>query len=117
MSLEPPIHNPPKSASPKRERLVSPISIQQLEPLRPYDLRHACATLLLANGEHPKVVAERSGHASTVMTLDVYYHVLPDMQEAAAQRLEDLLASTMRWLVLWPAASLEGFPEAWESAI
>ena len=62
-----------------------------LEPLRPYDLRHTCATLLLAGGEHPKVVAERLGHSSTVMTMDVYSHVLPDMQEAAADRLEKLL--------------------------
>ena len=62
-----------------------------LEPLRPYDLRHTCATLLLAGGEHPKVVAERLGHSSTVMTMDVYSHVLPDMQEAAADKLERLL--------------------------
>ncbi len=60
-------------------------------PLRPYDLRHTCATLLLAGGEHPKVVAERLGHSSTVMTMDVYSHVLPDMQEAAADKLERLL--------------------------
>ena len=58
---------------------------------RPYDLRHTCATLLLAGGEHPKVVAERLGHSSTVMTMDVYSHVLPDMQEAAADKLERLL--------------------------
>ena len=62
-----------------------------LEPLRPYDLRHTCATLLLAGGEHPKVVAERLGHSSTVMTMDVYSHVLPDMQTAAAQKLELML--------------------------
>ena len=62
-----------------------------LEPLRPYDLRHTCATLLLAGGEHPKVVAERLGHSSTVMTMDVYSHVLPDMQEAAADKLQRLL--------------------------
>ncbi len=64
-----------------------------LDPLRPYDLRHTCATLLLASGEHPKVVAERLGHSSTVMTMDVYSHVLPDMQERAAERLERLLYS------------------------
>jgi integrase len=65
-----------------------------LEPLRPYDLRHTCATLLLASGEHPKVVAERLGHASTVMTLDAYSHVLPDMQESAADKLELMLFGT-----------------------
>ena len=67
-----------------------------LAPLRPYDLRHTCATLLLASGEHPKVVAERLGHASTVMTLDVYSHVLPTMQEAAADKLDAILFGTAR---------------------
>jgi integrase len=46
---------------------------------------------LLKAGVHPKVVSERLGHSSTVMTMDVYSHVLPDMQHAAAEKLEDLL--------------------------
>lgn len=58
---------------------------------RLYDLRHSCATLLLAEGEHPKVVSERLGHASITLTLDTYSHVLPTMQEGAAKRLEGLL--------------------------
>ena len=59
--------------------------------LRPYDLRHSCATLLLASGENAKVVSERLGHASVAFTLDVYSHVLPDMQQRAADRIEQLL--------------------------
>jgi integrase len=47
--------------------------------------------LLLAAGEHPKVVSERLGHASVTLTLDVYSHVLPTMQEAASKKLESLL--------------------------
>lgn len=58
---------------------------------RLYDLRHSCATLLLAAGEHPKVVSERLGHAGITLTLDVYSHVLPTMQEAASQKLEMML--------------------------
>ena len=60
--------------------------------LRLYDLRHSCASLLLAAGEHPKVVSERLGHASTAMTLDVYSHVVPSMQRAATDRLEAILS-------------------------
>ena len=56
-----------------------------------YDLRHSCATLLLAAGEHPKVVSERLGHASVTLTLDVYSHVLPTMQEEASRKLEKML--------------------------
>jgi integrase len=61
------------------------------ENIRMYDLRHTCATLLLAEGENPKVVSERLGHATIVLTLDTYSHVLPSMQEAATEKLENLL--------------------------
>jgi integrase len=53
-----------------------------------YDLRHTCATLLLLKGENPKIVSERLGHASIVLTLDTYSHVLPDMQEGAVEKME-----------------------------
>ena len=66
----------------------------KLARIRPYDLRHTCATLLLAAGENVKVVSERLGHASATLTLDVYSHVLPDMQQRAAEKLESLLFGT-----------------------
>lgn len=56
-----------------------------------YSLRHACATMLLLAGESPKVVAERLGHSSVVLTLDVYSAVLPTMQEAAATKLGSMM--------------------------
>jgi integrase len=62
-----------------------------LPDIRLYDLRHTCATLLLAAGENPKIVSERLGHASITLTLDTYSHVLPDMQEASAAKLEGML--------------------------
>ncbi len=62
--------------------------------IRLYDLRHTCATLLMAAGENPKVVSERLGHASIVLTLDTYSHVLPNMQQAATAKLESLLFGT-----------------------
>jgi integrase len=62
-----------------------------LEDMRTYDLRHSCATLLLAADENPKVVSERLGHASIVLTLDTYSHCLPTMQQGATKKLEKLL--------------------------
>lgn len=62
-----------------------------LPDIRLYDLRHTCATLLLLAGENPKVVSERLGHASIVLTLDTYSHVLPNMQKDATDKLEALL--------------------------
>jgi|SRR5687767_451816 len=58
---------------------------------RLYDLRHSRATLLLSAGENPKVVSERLGHASIVLTRDTYSHVLPSMQQAATEKLERIL--------------------------
>lgn len=51
-------------------------------------MRHSCASLLLAAGENITVVSERLGHASASLTLDVYSHVLPDMQQGASDKLE-----------------------------
>ena len=61
------------------------------QTIRLYDLRHSCATLLLAAQENPKVVSERLGHATVTLTLDTYSHVLPSMQKAATDKLEALL--------------------------
>ena len=58
--------------------------------IRLHDLRHTHATILLANGTHAKVVSERLGHASSAFTMDVYSHVLPDMQREAADQLDRL---------------------------
>jgi integrase len=49
---------------------------------------------LLADGINAKVVSERLGHSSIVMTLDTYAHVLPTMQEDAAKKLETMLYAT-----------------------
>ncbi len=61
--------------------------------IRLHDLRHSHATQLLRQGIHPKVVSERLGHSTIVLTMDVYSHVLPDMQEAAALKLDGALAT------------------------
>jgi integrase len=65
-----------------------------LPNIRLYDLRHLAATLALAAGVSPKVISEQLGHASVAFTLDVYSHVLPHMQEAAALKVEALLLAT-----------------------
>jgi integrase len=62
-----------------------------LPRIRFHDLRHTAATLLLAEGVHPKVVQERLGHAQISMTLDTYSHVLPSMGKDAAAKLDTLL--------------------------
>jgi integrase len=63
----------------------------RLRTIRFHDLRHTCATLLLSKDVNAKVVSEMLGHASVSTTLDIYSHLLPDMQEKAAKALEDTL--------------------------
>ena len=83
--------------------MVTPIYISQLwgrkiadtglTRLRFHDLRHAHATHLLANGVHPKVASERLGHSKVGITLDLYSHVIPGMQEDAAAMVDRALAA------------------------
>ncbi len=56
-----------------------------------HDLRHSAATILLAMGVNIKVVQEILGHSQVNMTLGIYSHVLPGMQEEAMGRMNDLL--------------------------
>jgi len=75
-----------------RNRSLKPLlKISGLRSVRFHDLRHTCATLLLSKNVNPKIVSEMLGHASVSITLDVYSHLMPDMQEKAAQALEDIL--------------------------
>jgi integrase len=58
----------------------------RVKRIRLHDLRHTHATLLLQANVHAKVVSERLGHSSVVVTLDRYSHVLPNMQDEAAAK-------------------------------
>lgn len=57
-----------------------------------HDLRHTCATLLLAEGEPLEVIAERLGHSDTRITSQVYAHVVDELRVRAADRLDAVLA-------------------------
>lgn len=59
------------------------------EPMRFHDLRHTHAAMLIAQGEHPKVIQNRLGHSSIKVTLDTYGHLFEGLDEAAAERLND----------------------------
>ena len=74
---------PPRTARRRR--------VGGLPRIRFHDLRHTAATLMLSRGVHPKIVAERLGHSTPMLTLTVYSHVTPTMQrEAAANARQSL---------------------------
>jgi integrase len=62
-----------------------------LPPIRLHDLRHSYATAALAAGIPAKIVSERLGHSNIAITLDTYSHVLPNMQEKAAEQVAQLI--------------------------
>ena len=66
-----------------------------LPRIRFHDLRHAHATHLLASGVHPKVASERLGHSKVGITLDLYSHVLPNMQADAAAVVDGALQAAL----------------------
>jgi integrase len=67
-----------------------------LPPVRFHDLRHAHATHMLASGIHPKIASERLGHSKVGITLDLYSHVMPGMQEDAAAKMDAVLRAVQR---------------------
>jgi integrase len=66
-----------------------------LPRIRFHDLRHAHATHLLSSGVHPKVASERLGHSKVGITLDLYSHVLPNMQADAAAIVDGALRAVL----------------------
>ena len=56
--------------------------------IRLHDLRHSNATLMLKYGVPAKIASQRLGHSNIGITLDLYSHVLSDMQKDAAEKLD-----------------------------
>jgi integrase len=65
----------------EHERGYRKLPSPAITPRSRHDLRHAHATHMLASGIHPKVASERLGHSKVGITLDLYSHVMPGMQE------------------------------------
>lgn len=68
---------------------------RELKRIRLHDLRHSHATALLKDGTHPKIAQERLGHSSVSVTIDVYSHVLPNMQAEAVNRVDASLKEAL----------------------
>jgi integrase len=62
-----------------------------LQHRRFHDLRHSCASLLLAQNVAPRVVMELLGHSQISLTMNTYSHVLPESKREAAAQTEALI--------------------------
>jgi integrase len=66
------------------------------ERFRIHDLRHTCASLLIAQGEYPKAMQEHLGHSSIQVTMDRYGHLFPDQSERLAEALENTYQAAVK---------------------
>ena len=62
-----------------------------LQHLRVHDLRHTCASLLIAQGVHARVIMEVLGHTQISLTMNTYGHIFPRLKSDAADKLQKLL--------------------------
>lgn len=72
-------------------RFQATLATAGLPRQRFHDLRHLCATLLLAQGVAPRVVMETLGHSQISLTLNTYSHVIPALGRAAADEMDAIL--------------------------
>lgn len=75
----------PDSITQKWERFCER---NNLRKIRLHDLRHSCATLMIANGVDVKTVQHRLGHADISITMNTYAHCTPQMDKAAAEKID-----------------------------
>jgi integrase len=85
----------PKALSQQWSRVLDRAGVSRL---RFHDLRHSHATHLLSSGVHPKVAQERLGHSAISTTIDIYTHVMPEMQMEAVDRIDKALESASKRL-------------------
>jgi integrase len=60
-----------------------------------HKLRHSHASHMLASNVHPKIVQERLGHSSIAITLDIYSHLMPNMQGDAAAAVDGVMRAAI----------------------
>lgn len=72
-------------------RFQAALKAAGLRRIRLHDLRHTCATLLLAQGVHPRLIMEILGHSQIAITMNLYSHVLPAMQKEVAAQMDAIL--------------------------
>lgn len=82
----------PLDGSTVTHRFQAVLKAAGLRRIRFHDLRHTCATLLLAQGVHPRVIMEILGHSQIAIKMNLYAHVIPAMQKEVAARMDAILA-------------------------
>jgi hypothetical protein len=75
----------------RHREFPKPLRRAGLRHIQFHDLRHTYASLLIAQGAHPKHIQTQLGHASIQTTLDRYGHLMPEIHQAEARKLDQFL--------------------------
>lgn len=78
-----------------KRRFIPSLSRAGIDSIRFHDLRHTYASLLLANGAPMKYVQTQLGHASITMTMDLYTHLLPEVNDKCVNLLNNIVNSAV----------------------
>src|SRR5579859_1001098 len=63
----------------------------KVRALRPYDLRHTYASLLVAAGKHPLYIARQMGHHSAGFTLETYGHLIDAVPKRQVEWIDEIV--------------------------
>jgi integrase len=87
-------------------RFQKALKVAGLPRMRFHDLRHTCATLLLAQGVHPRLVMEILGHSQIAVTMNTYSHVIPAMRQDVANQMDQILSPVATPVATSPETAL-----------
>lgn len=80
-----------------KRRFIPSLNRAGIDLIRFHDLRHTYASLLLANGAPMKYVQTQLGHASITMTMDLYTHLLPEINDKCVNLLNNIVSNTIEY--------------------
>jgi integrase len=83
----------PRSLTQEWKRLLG---VHTLKRIKLHSTRHSHASHLLASNIHPKIVQERLGHSTIATTMDIYSHLMPNMQQDAVERVDDAFQQALQ---------------------
>ncbi len=83
----------PLDDSAARRAFKTILSNAHLPVMRVHDLRHTCASLLIAQGVHPRTIMEILGHSQISLTMNTYSHVIQSLQTEAAEKLDGIIGN------------------------
>lgn len=78
-----------------KRRFLPTLNRAGIDKIRFHDLRHTYVSLLLANGAPMKYVQHQLGHSSITMTMDLYTHLLPEVNDKCVNLLNNIVHTTV----------------------